>query len=119
MTEKPATPKRPAAQKAAPVATKPVAKPATAKTAAGTAPAKPATRSAAAKPAASNKPKKVRDSFSMPQDDYDRIAGLKKACLKIGIVAKKSELLRAGLQQLGKLKPTELKQALEAVQNNK
>lgn len=60
-----------------------------------------------------DKPKKikmVRDSFTMPEDDYAKIAELKKKCLKAGVHIKKSELLRAGLTYLSKLsKPALLK----------
>lgn len=59
------------------------------------------------------KPKKikmVRDGFTMPEDDYAKIAELKKKCLKAGVHIKKSELLRAGLTYLSKLsKPALLK----------
>src|ERR1017187_4435057 len=53
-----------------------------------------------AKPAKEKKSKKVkmvRDSFTMPQDDYAHIAALKERCLKAGVSAKKSEVLRAAL----------------------
>lgn len=42
----------------------------------------------------------VRDSFTMPQAEYALIADLKARCLQGGRHAKKSELLRAGLQLL-------------------
>ena len=123
MTEKPATPKRTAAPAAAKTVRAPAAKkPAPAAAKPVPVAAKPAPKaSTAVKPAVTvpKKPKKVRDSFSMPQNDYDRIDSLKKTCQKIGVVAKKSELLRAGLRQLGKLKPAELKQALADVQAGK
>lgn len=64
----------------------------------------------AAKPAAAEvlsekddknpKPKKtklVRDSFTMPQSEYDLIAALKKRCLAKGLAVKKSEVLRAAV----------------------
>jgi hypothetical protein len=59
-----------------------------------------------AKPAKDSKPKKVkmvRDSYTMPENDYARLADLKKKCLKAGVHVKKSELLRAGLIVLAKL----------------
>jgi hypothetical protein len=58
------------------------------------------------KPAKEEKPKKqklVRDSFTMPQDEYAHIAALKARCLKAGVSAKKSELLRAALVNLAGL----------------
>lgn len=52
------------------------------------------------KPAKQKKPKLVRDSFTMPDDEYEQIASIKKRLLAQGIAAKKSELLRAGLALL-------------------
>ncbi|MEA3117119.1 MAG: hypothetical protein QOI13_389 [Paraburkholderia sp.] len=46
------------------------------------------------------KEKVVRDSFTMPKSDYEKLAKLKQKCLDAGIAAKKSELLRAGLLML-------------------
>ncbi len=43
------------------------------------------------------KEKVVRDSFTMPKSDYEKIAVLKQKCLDAGVSVKKSELLRAGL----------------------
>ncbi len=58
-----------------------------------------------------DKPKKikmVRDSFSMPENEYSQFAALKKKCLSVGVHVKKSELLRAGLVCLLKLSDPEL-----------
>ena len=58
-----------------------------------------------------DKPKKikmVRDSFSMPENEYSQFAALKKKCLLAGVHVKKSELLRAGLICLLKLSNPEL-----------
>jgi hypothetical protein len=57
------------------------------------------------------KPKKlklVRDSFSMPQHDYANIAAIKARCLKAGVSAKKSEVLRAALVCISKLSDKDL-----------
>ena len=56
---------------------------------------------AAAKPI--KKAKLVRDGFTMPESDHALIATLKTRALKSGREAKKSELLRAGLQVLAGL----------------
>jgi hypothetical protein len=56
--------------------------------------------------------KVVRDSFTMPQADYDIIAEIKQKALKAGLHVKKSELLRAGLQVLAKLTAAQLKQSI-------
>ena len=58
-----------------------------------------------------DKPKKikmVRDSFSMPENEYSQFAALKRRCLLAGVHVKKSELLRAGLIRLLKLSDSEL-----------
>ncbi len=58
-----------------------------------------------------DKPKKikmVRDSFSMPENEYSQFAALKRTCLLTGVHVKKSELLRAGLLCLSKLSDCEL-----------
>lgn len=65
------------------------------------------------------KVKVVRDSFTMPQNDYAKIGELKQACLKAGIHAKKSELLRAGLHALCKLSAAQLKQAIAQMEQIK
>lgn len=65
----------------------------------------------AAKLSKADKPKKikmVRDSFSMPENEYSQFAALKKRCLQAGVHVKKSELLRAGLLSLSKLSDSEL-----------
>ena len=62
-----------------------------------------------------NKVKLVRESFSMPKNDYAIIGELKELCLKSGMQVKKSELLRAGLQALAKLSTTQLKAALSGL----
>jgi hypothetical protein len=66
------------------------------------------------KPAVVAKPKAklVRDSFTMPQGDFDLINTLKDRALGFKRPTKKSELLRAGLQVLAGLSPDALKAAL-------
>lgn len=69
--------------------------------------------------AAKDKPKKIkmiRDSFTMPESDYTRLAELKKKCLESGIHVKKSELLRAGLLRLSKLNKSALLHAINQVE---
>ena len=58
------------------------------------------------------KVKVVRDSFTMPKAEYEKIDTLKAICLKAGFHVKKSELLRAGLHALSSLSATQLKQAI-------
>jgi hypothetical protein len=52
------------------------------------------------KPAKSHKPKLVRDSFTIPKDEYQVLESLKGRGLGLGQHVRKSELLRAGIQAL-------------------
>ena len=64
------------------------------------------TRDTGAAEAADAAPAKlVRDSFTMPADDFALVAVLKGRALQVQRPAKKSELLRAGLQALSALSP--------------
>lgn len=63
-----------------------------------------------------NKIKMVRDSFTMPENDYANLAVLKKKCLEAGVHVKKSELLRAGLLCLSKLGSAALIKEVEHVE---
>ena len=58
------------------------------------------------------KPKMIRDSFTMPEGDYAHIAALKARCLKAGVSAKKSEILRAALKFLSSVSDLELTNAI-------
>jgi hypothetical protein len=120
MATRAATPKtRPAAKKAA----APAPQPAKAKKAAKPAPAgrpatpvvKPAAPATAAPKVLKAKAKLVRDSFTMPQADFALIGALKERAIGFKRPAKKSELLRAGLQALAGLNDTALKAALDAL----
>lgn len=57
----------------------------------------------------------VRNSFTMPHDDFKLIDQLKERALGFKRPAKKSELLRAGLQALAGLSDAKLKAALDAL----
>jgi hypothetical protein len=70
--------------------------------------AMPAATQKADKPAKAKKVKLVRDSFTMPEDEYAVIAALKKRCLDAGVSAKKSEILRAAVAGLAKLSDASL-----------
>jgi hypothetical protein len=61
------------------------------------------------------KDKLIRDSFTLPREDFELIAALKDRALDFKRPTKKSELLRAGLQALAKLDPPALRAALEAL----
>ena len=88
---------------------------------------KPAATKVAAKPEkkhknekkADGKVKVVRDSFTMPQTDYELIAALKQKALKAGLQVKKSELLRASLQAFSKLTVVQMKRAISGLEKIK
>jgi hypothetical protein len=61
------------------------------------------------------KPKLVRDSFTIPKDEYAAIDTLKERAARGGRPAKKSELLRAGLQLLARLDDAAFTAAVAAV----
>ncbi|HKR41667.1 MAG TPA: hypothetical protein VJU59_18675 [Paraburkholderia sp.] len=65
------------------------------------------------------KDKVVRDSFTMPKTDYQRIALLKRKCLEAGVAVRKSEILRAGLQLLEAAPQKRLLAAIEALETVK
>jgi hypothetical protein len=77
--------------------------------------ATPAPAPVADKAAKPKKPKMVRDSFTIPKDEYAVIESLKQRSGKLSQTAKKSELLRAGLKLLSGLTDAALLQALQAV----
>jgi hypothetical protein len=99
---------RSSAKRAAPAASKSVTK-------------APASVAAAAPPSPEKPPKPaklrlVRDSFTMPEADVALLAVLKARALGLGRAAKKSELLRAGLQLLNQQDPKVLMASLERLQ---
>lgn len=65
------------------------------------------------------KEKVIRDSFTMPKADHERIAVLKRKCLDAGITVKKSELLRAGIQLLDAASSKRLLAAISALETVK
>lgn len=83
------------------------------------APAAPAAPAAEVKAKRAKKEKVVRDSFTMPKSDYEKIAVLKQKCLDAGVSVKKSELLRAGLLLLESAASKRLLAAISAVETVK
>lgn len=97
---------------AAPAPKKPAAKKAAAKHA-----PKPARAVRVAPPpervaAPEARPVLVRDSFTMPEQEYAVLHEVKLACLRAGIDVKKSELLRIGVALLGQLDVSTLQTVL-------
>jgi hypothetical protein len=62
------------------------------------------------------KEKVVRDTFTMPRADYEKIAVLKQRCLDAGVAVKKSELLRAALLLLESVPHERLLEAVTVVE---
>ncbi|KGF81210.1 hypothetical protein IA69_14250 [Massilia sp. JS1662] len=127
---------KPAARKAAPVKAAPAKKTAAVKKAApakavrakaAPTPAKVAQQAARAiaapvkstrtkaAPAPAVRPHLVRDSFTMPEQEYAVLATVKQACLKAGFEVKKSELLRIGVALLGQLDTASLRAVLDSL----
>jgi len=113
---KPATAKKVTARKSPAAVKKAAPASSTRKTASRAAPL--AGKTAPQQAAKKDKPKKikmVRNSFSMTEDDYANLIGLKKKCIAAGVHVKKSELLRVGLMGLLKLSNASLLAAVEPV----
>jgi hypothetical protein len=115
VAKKPAA-KKPVAKKASTTATTK----AVTKTAAKKAPVKSAVSKTTqavktVKPVKAKKPKLVRDSFTIPKDEYVVIDGLKTRAGKLGQAVKKSELLRAGVKALAAMSDIQFKAALSNV----
>lgn len=63
--------------------------------------------------------KVIRDSFTMPSQDYEKIAQLKARCLKLGVSTTKSEVLRAGLHALENMSGETLRTIFQSVEKVK
>ena len=61
------------------------------------------------------RPHLVRDSFTMPEQEYAVLGTVKQACLKAGFEVKKSELLRIGVALLGQLDMASLRAVLDGL----
>lgn len=81
--------------------------------------AKSAEKEADKKQKKGHKEKVIRDSFTMPENEYRKIAVIKAVCLKNGLHVKKSEVLRAALKALAELDATQLKRALSSLEKIK
>ena len=72
----------------------------------------PSAKLVAAEP---SKQKLVRDSFTIPALEYERLKALKQRAVQLARPAKKSELLRAGLMALQAMNDRALGKAIDAV----
>jgi len=61
------------------------------------------------------KVKLVRDSFTMPKNEYLTLSDLKLRSARLGLPAKKSEVLRAGVAVLSEMSDTGFAAALDAI----
>ena len=61
----------------------------------------------------------VRDSFTMPADDYACIDQLRQRCLQGGVSVNKSEVLRAGLAALSQMSDEELRAMVDRLEKVK
>lgn len=80
-----------------------------------TALARPVKSSEALKSEAAKEERVIRDSFTIPADEYAQIAALKQRVLRRGVAATKSEVLRAGLAALREMDDKTLLEALSDV----
>ena len=112
---------KPAAKPAVKVAAKPAATPAPRTRSAARASSSPGAQAAAPEERVDEvavtsdkvrKPKLVRDSFTMPEQEYALLGQVKKACIKAGFEIKKSELLRIGVALISQLDTATLQSVL-------
>jgi hypothetical protein len=66
-----------------------------------------------------DKQRVIRDSFTLPLDDYSKIASLQQRCLEAAVSVNKSELIRAGLHALETLPEDQLLDIIAGVQKIK
>ena len=65
------------------------------------------------------RPKIIRDSFTLPENDYRLIGKIKQECMRCGIDTNKSEIVRAGLKILAEMNRGELQEAFRKVEKIK
>ena len=55
-----------------------------------------------------NRKRVIRDSFTLPSDDYELITAIRERCLDSRVTINKSEVIRAGLHALNEMSNEEL-----------
>lgn len=58
------------------------------------------------------KQKMVRDSFTMPEHEYQALVDIKKTLIKAGVEVKKSQLLRIAIAQMVKMDVAQITEAM-------
>ena len=76
-------------------------------------------RSRPLQPSPSGRAATIRDTFSFPQPDHELLSELQGRCLADGFIASKSELVRAGLHALARMRPQALRQTVEVLEKRK
>jgi len=109
------SPRTSVSKTAAPVKAKPAKAPGVKKASAPTKPVAKAPTAAPTKAPKDKKVKVVRDSFTIPKAELLQVGELKKRALTLGVAAKKSELIRAGLFALASMNDAALKKAMASV----
>ena len=71
----------------------------------------------AKKPKAPKPSKRVRDTFSMPEAEFEALRKLKTRAKSLGVPARKSEILRAGLRLLQRMDDEHFAVLLASVQS--
>ena len=77
------------------------------------------TKAVKAKPKPAPRVKVIRDSFTLPEPDYELISKVKKECMKAGVEANKSEIIRAGLKILAAMNQGQLRDAIGKIERVK
>ena len=54
----------------------------------------------------------VRDSFTMPEHEYQALVDIKKTLIKAGVEVKKSQLLRIAIAQMVKMDVAQITEAM-------
>lgn len=57
----------------------------------------------------------VRDTFSMPLNDYELIDKVKQRCLRLGLDTTRSEIVRAGIKHLSEIAEDNLTEILAKI----
>ncbi len=78
-------------------------------------PQAPAAPTSRGEPAKVKKPKLVRDSFTIPKNEYAVLDDLKQRAVRLSRPARKSELLRAGVKALAAMPDAAFLSALRVV----